>query len=335
MEFWEYDEWLLILLLFGFAFIAGIAILFVVSWLTAWPKRSRSELLRTEQVYDPTGDTDETFDNLLQSSPTDSIRLYTPAKVYLSVVIPAMNERERLPKMLDQCIEYLDNRKLFDEKFTFEVIVVDDGSTDGTADLASKHRGVKVLKLEKNRGKGGAVRAGMLNASGKLILFADADGATEFPDFKNLEDELIRLMGGPPVDESFPGISIGSRAHLEEESKATRPLSRTILMVGFHLLVQLFAVRTVRDTQCGFKLFTRGAVARLFPVLHIERWAFDVELLYLCELWNLPIAEVAVRWREVDGSKITPVWSWIQMGRDLVLIWFRYSVGIWTAKPPK
>lgn len=100
-------------------------------------------------------------------------------------------------------------------------------------------------------------------------------------------------------------------------------------MLGFHLLVWLFTVRTVRDTQCGFKMFTRAAAVKLFTNMHIERWAFDVELLYLAEKFHIPIFEVAVRWHEVDGSKITPFWSWLQMGRDLLLIWFRYLVGIW------
>ncbi|KAK6023682.1 RNA polymerase Rpb3/Rpb11 dimerization domain protein, partial [Ostertagia ostertagi] len=119
-------------------------------------------------------------------------------------------------------------------------------------------------------------------------------------------------------------------AHLEAEATATRSLFRNFLMHGFHWLVYLFSSRTVRDTQCGFKLFTRAAAARVFPVLHVERWAFDVELIYLCELWMIPIVEISVTWHEVEGSKIVPVISWLQMGRDLILIWFRYRFGIWT-----
>ncbi|VDM93616.1 unnamed protein product, partial [Litomosoides sigmodontis] len=118
-------------------------------------------------------------------------------------------------------------------------------------------------------------------------------------------------------------------SHMEKKSMATRSLARTLLMIGFHLIVYIFTVRTVHDTQCGFKLFTRGAASKLFPLLHIERWAFDVELLFLAEQFNIPIREVPVTWHEVDGSKIVPVMSWIQMGRDLILIWFRYRIGVW------
>ncbi|KHJ81719.1 hypothetical protein OESDEN_18593 [Oesophagostomum dentatum] len=119
---------------------------------------------------------------------------------------------------------------------------------------------------------------------------------------------------------------------MEAEAVATRSFFRTMLMHGFHLLVWLFSCRTVRDTQCGFKLFTRASAARVFPVLHVERWAFDVELIYLCELWRIPVLEISVTWHEVEGSKIIPVWSWLQMGRDLILIWFRYKIGVWSDK---
>ncbi|KHJ85835.1 RNA polymerase Rpb3/Rpb11 dimerization domain protein [Oesophagostomum dentatum] len=207
-----------------------------------------------------------------------------------------MNEQERLPKMLDECLEYLMERKKNDDSFSFEVLVVDDGSTDRTADVGVeyglKYDGiVKVLKLERNLGKGGAVRSGVMHSSGKLILFADADGATKFSDVERLEKGLLRMSGGPPVDESFPAVIVGSRAHMEAEAVATRSFFRTMLMHGFHLLVWLFSCRTVRDTQCGFKLFTRASAARVFPVLHVERWAFDVELIYLCELWRIPVLE--------------------------------------------
>jgi dolichyl-phosphate beta-glucosyltransferase len=174
---------------------------------------------------------------------------------------------------------------------------------------------------------GGAVRFGTMHARGQLIMFADADGATRFSDVSKLEDELRRVCGN--IDWTCPSIVVGSRAHLEQRSIATRSLFRTILMVGFHLLVRLFTVRTIRDTQCGFKMFTRAAASQLFTIMHIERWAFDVELLYIAEQLHIPIVEVGVAWNEVDGSKLTPVWSWIEMGRDLLLIWFRYASGIW------
>ncbi|GMS83116.1 hypothetical protein PENTCL1PPCAC_5291, partial [Pristionchus entomophagus] len=178
----------------------------------------------------------------------------------------------------------------------YQVIIVDDGSTDDTANTAAvygrRFEGlVHVLKLDENRCKGGAVRVGVLHARGRLVLFADADGATKFEVRKDLEKSMKRLCGGD-IEYTFPGLVVGSRAHLESESVATRSFFRTILMVGFHSLVWLFAVRTVKDTQCGFKLFTRGAAARIFPVLHVERWAFDVDVLYLAEMLKMRVDEV-------------------------------------------
>lgn len=127
-------------------------------------------------------------------------------------------------------------------------------------------------------------------------------------------------------------IVVGSRAHLQDDAVATRSFFRTFLMYGFHFLVWLFAVRNVRDTQCGFKLLTRRAARVCFGNLHVERWAFDVELLYVAERLDIPVREVAVNWTEIDGSKVTPFWSWLQMGRDLGLIWLRYKLGAWKLK---
>ncbi|KAJ1374233.1 hypothetical protein KIN20_036867 [Parelaphostrongylus tenuis] len=314
--------------------IFGFSSVFLLSALFPWPKRRRRDFLQPVKSYNGEGEAGETLPNLLRDDPKRPT--FTESTVYLSVVVPAMNEQERLPKMLDECFDYLHEREKQDSSFSFEVLVVDDGSTDSTSDIAieygRKHGGgkLKVLKLEQNRGKGGAIRQGVMHSSGKLILFADADGATKFSDVEKLEKGLLRISGGPPMDESFPAVAVGSRAHMEAEAIATRSFFRTILMHGFHVLVWLFSSRTVRDTQCGFKLFTRASAAQIFPVLHVERWAFDVELIYLCELWRIPILEVSVTWHEVEGSKLVPFWSWLQMGRDLILIWFRYRVGIWT-----
>ena len=110
---------------------------------------------------------------------------------------------------------------------------------------------------------------------------------------------------------------------------AERSFFRTVLMKGFHSLVWLFCVRSVRDTQCGYKLFSRSAVKRILPQLHIQRWAFDVELLFIAEALNIKVEEVAIKWEEIGGSKVTPIISWIEMGRDLVLIWLRYTIGYW------
>lgn len=109
----------------------------------------------------------------------------------------------------------------------------------------------------------------MQSSRGRFLLFADADGATKFQDYTKLENSLKTLTKN---DWKTEAIAIGSRAHLEKESTATRSLFRTILMHGFHLLVWLFAVRSIRDTQCGFKLMTRSAARTIFKIMHVERW---------------------------------------------------------------
>ncbi|EDW04060.1 dolichyl-phosphate beta-glucosyltransferase [Drosophila grimshawi] len=254
-----------------------------------------------------------------------------PPTLELSVIVPAYNEEQRLPAMLDECLSFLDEKAARETEFSYEVIIVSDGSSDATVSVALKYSKLhgadkfRVLELVQNRGKGGAVRLGMLSARGRQLLFADADGATKFADYDKLAEALTSLA----PEWRHDGIAIGSRAHLEDESIATRSFFRTILMHGFHTLVWIFAVRSVRDTQCGFKLFTRATARKLFNSLHVQRWAFDVELLYLAERLRLPMVEVAVRWTEIDGSKLSPFWSWLQMGIDLFMIWLRYLIGAW------
>ncbi|XP_011207742.2 dolichyl-phosphate beta-glucosyltransferase [Bactrocera dorsalis] len=309
-----------VILIAGLSLVAGIlAVLFVIQKAITKPfpviKRRKEE----KHFLDPIKIQNVDFPPV-EDAPT----------VHLSVIIPAYNEEQRLPKMLEECMSFLEE-KAKDETFTYEVIVVSDGSSDGTVSLALKYskrytvNKFRVLELLDNRGKGGAVRLGMLSARGRYLLFADADGATKFSDYDKLENNMKSIT----KDWESDGIVVGSRSHLEQDAIASRSLFRTLLMHGFHFLVWLFAVRSIRDTQCGFKLLTRSAAHTLFKNLHVERWAFDVELLYIAERLKMPIAEVAVNWKEIEGSKLTPVWSWIQMGVDLFLIWFRYTIGAW------
>ncbi|XP_072576176.1 dolichyl-phosphate beta-glucosyltransferase isoform X3 [Vulpes vulpes] len=218
----------------------------------------------------------------------------------LSVVVPSYNEEKRLPVMMDEALGYLEKRQKQDPTFTYEVIVVDDGSKDQTS-------------------------KGIFSSRGEKILMADADGATQFPDIEKLEKGLNDLQPWPEQ----MAIACGSRAHLEKESIAQRSYFRTLLMYGFHFLVWFLCVKGIRDTQCGFKLFTREAASRTFSSLHIERWAFDVELLYIAQFFKIPIAEIAVNWTEIEGSKLVPFWSWLQMGKDLLFIRLRYLTGAW------
>ncbi|KAF6083672.1 ALG5 dolichyl-phosphate beta-glucosyltransferase [Phyllostomus discolor] len=228
-----------------------------------------------------------------------------PPSKRLSVVVPSYNEEKRLPVMMDEALGYLEERQ-----------------THGSDK-------VRVVTLVKNRGKGGAVKMGVFSSRGERILMADADGATRFADVEKLEKGLEGLRPWP----DRMAIACGSRAHLQEESIAQRSYFRTLLMYGFHFLVWFLCVRGVRDTQCGFKLLTREAASRTFSSLHVERWAFDVELLYIAQRLRIPIAEVAVAWTEVEGSKLVPFWSWLQMGKDLLLIRLRYVTGAWRLAP--
>ncbi|XP_074995866.1 dolichyl-phosphate beta-glucosyltransferase isoform X1 [Calonectris borealis] len=229
-----------------------------------------------------------------------------PPTKELSVVVPSYNEEERLPLMMDEALDYLEKRQKRDPSFTYEVIVVDDGSKDQTT-------------------------KGVFSSRGKKILMADADGATKFADIEKVEEGLKNLQPWP----NQMAISCGSRAHLEKDSIAKRSYFRTLLMYGFHFLVWFLCVKEIRDTQCGFKLLTREAASRTFSTLHIERWAFDVELLYIAQRLRIPIAEVAVNWTEIEGSKLVPFWSWLQMGRDLLFIRLRYMTGAWQLETRK
>ncbi|XP_050426849.1 dolichyl-phosphate beta-glucosyltransferase [Adelges cooleyi] len=259
--------------------------------------------------------------------------------VDLSVVVPAYNEQDRLRPMLDSCLHYLTTVY----KSTFEVIIVSDGSTDKTCSVAMEYvekygaDRVRLLQLTTNRGKGGAVCLGMQSARGRLLLFADADGATKFEDIVKLEaamDNLIKKSGSDNSD-NVCAVVCGSRAHLEQDAVATRSIFRTVLMHGFHTLVWTFGVRTIRDTQCGFKMFTRPAARVLFSNLHVDRWAFDVEMLFIAEKLNMSLAEVSVNWTEIEGSKIVPVWSWLQMGFDVLTIWIKYRTQFWQIRTEK
>ncbi|KAJ8603541.1 hypothetical protein CTAYLR_004883 [Chrysophaeum taylorii] len=239
-------------------------------------------------------------------------------RVELSVVVPAFNERRRLAKMLREAAEVL--------RGSFEVVVVDDGSEDNTAMVAEEAGAallppgaVRVAKLKTNRGKGGAVREGALRSRGDWILVADADGATRFADYERLR----AIIGNERA------IAVGSRAHLTSEVVAKRSPLRNFLMRGFHVLVAVVGgVRDVRDTQCGFKLFPRAALPAI-AAIHLERWAFDVELLYIAKHLGFRVFEVDVHWSEIPGSKLSILKDSLQMARDIFCFRLAYLAGIW------
>ncbi|KAF0699275.1 Aste57867_10149 [Aphanomyces stellatus] len=267
---------------------------------------------------DPTTSTDIAFPSL-SSSPS----------IYLTIVVPAYNESERILPMLADTVAFMDKRAASDDKFTYEILVVDDCSTDSTVQVVESEINrmgsskLKLLRLDVNRGKGGAVRSGVLRAAGELILMVDADNATEIRDFDKLEAIWTK--------DSYPQgmIVCGSRAHLQEEAMAKRNPIRNILMHGFHWIVSTLCVQQVQDTQCGFKLFDRMAAQLVFPPLHIERWGFDVELLYLAFQRRVSVHEVAVHWQEIPGSKLDVVSATFSMLREMILIPLCYKLGVW------
>merc|ERR1712137_779834 len=250
----------------------------------------------------------------------------------LSVVIPAYNEEERISVMLDETIEYLKGRESGDPEFTWEMIIVDDGSKDQTVRVAQeyvKKHGVdliRVNKLRKNVGKGGAVRRGSLVSRGKYILMADADGATRFSDFGKLENCMHN------IEKNNNGIVVGSRAQYHDDvdsESERRPWYRNISHIVFMLLVDNLCVKGVKDTQCGFKLFSRKVAKEIFLSLHIERWAFDVEVLYIAQRKSYPIGEEIVQWAEIDGSHLSVVSASLQMFKDILRVPLLYRLGYW------
>ncbi|RIB28614.1 glycosyltransferase family 2 protein [Gigaspora rosea] len=254
----------------------------------------------------------------------------------LSVVVPAYNETERLPSMLRETVDYLENKRLKDPIFQYEIIVVDDGSTDGTSKTALKygqtnsHVDLKVLTLEKNRNKGGAVTQGILSSRGKTILFADADGATKFSDHETLERRLLEV-----VDNNGFGVAIGSRAHLvNTEVVVKRSFIRNFLMHSFHKVLYILGIRAIKDTQCGFKLFTRKSASYIFHNMHVEGWIFDIEVLLIAQYFNMPIVEVPVTWHEIDGSKMSLIKDSIRMAIDLLTIRLCYLSRYWNIREP-
>jgi len=208
-----------------------------------------------------------------------------------SVVIPAFNEAHRLPPFLEKVVAYFEGR---DEPY--EVIVVDDGSTDGTAELVEARdlATVRVLRLLANAGKGSAVRAGMLAARGAYRLFADADGATPIEELKRLEPVLVAgadvVIGSRVLVD--PGVSVTTRSHRVAAGRL------------FNWLVARMGLRGIADSQCGFKAFTAPAAARLFDGLATEGFGFDVELLLRARAAGCRIVEVPVNWADQAGSKV-------------------------------
>ncbi|CAI9768301.1 unnamed protein product [Fraxinus pennsylvanica] len=286
------------------------------------------------------------FEDPNSLKPVPCPQILDPAEKYISLIIPAYNEEHRLPGALDETLNYLQQRAEKDKTFSYEVVIVDDGSVDGTKQVAFDFvkrytvENVRVILLGRNHGKGEAIRKGMLHSRGELLLMLDADGATKVSDLEKLENQIHavakkeRKFGDSVASDStlrisdVPIVAFGSRAHLEEKALATRKWYRNFLMKGFHVVVLLAAGSGIRDTQCGFKMFTRAAARKLFTNIRLKRWCFDVEVVYLCKWFRIPMIEISVNWTEIPGSKVNLL-SIPNMLWEMALMSLGYRSGIW------
>ncbi len=217
----------------------------------------------------------------------------------ISIVIPAYNEEARLPNTLRRVIDYLNRTG-----WTFwEILIVDDGSTDGTVARAEEfarahrdaHSGIQVLHNPGNRGKGFAVRNGMLKARGEWTLFTDADLSAPI-------EELDKLWNA--VDRTDAGGAIGSRALDRSLIEKHQPFYRETLGKFFNLTMRAIVRLNFADTQCGFKLFESRIAREIFSRQRLDRFGFDVEVLFIARKLGLRILEIPERWSDAEGSKV-------------------------------
>ena len=215
---------------------------------------------------------------------------------FLSIIIPAYNESERIPKTL------LDiDHRLSDVSFDYEIIVVNDGSKDNTAEVVNgMMKMVKKIKLidnKENKGKGGVVKQGMLLANGDFRLFMDADNSTSIDQFMN----MIPFLSGN--GERYD-VVIGSRALKESTLDPSQPIYRKIPGKLGNLFIQIFLLWGISDTQCGFKAFRKDAAINVFSISKIKGWGFDVEILDLAKKLGYKIKEIPVHWVNDERSNI-------------------------------
>jgi glycosyltransferase involved in cell wall biosynthesis len=224
-----------------------------------------------------------------------------------SFILPAYNERERLGESVPKVVAYIRQRAL-----RAEIIVVNDGSTDGTSDavrrFAAADPSIKLLENPGNRGKGYSVRNAMLHAKGGIALFTDADLSSPISE----ADKLFAALA-----QGFD-LAIGSRWLQRELQTGRQPFYRQLYGRLFNLGLRIVLGLRYRDTQCGFKAFNRLAMETIFTRQRIERWGFDPELLFLADKFKLRTAEVPVEWAHDHRSKINPLRDGLRMGMEVL-----------------
>ena len=250
----------------------------------------------------------------LHSDPDWDYAVDTSERPHLSVIIPAFNESERIVSTLNETVAYLNA-----QTYSWEILVVDDGSADDTAGLVSRAAqntdGIRLLRRE-HFGKGWAVRAGMLEARGRYRFMCDADLAMPI---EWLDRFMEKMDAG--VD-----IVIGSR-EIAGARRLDEPLHRHVMGRVFNWVIRAVAVRGFQDTQCGFKCFSEDAANRLFSRQYTKRMGFDVEILYLALKMGYSVVEMPVEWHYQTGSKVRPGVDTIDMVKDTFLIRLRDILG--------
>jgi dolichyl-phosphate beta-glucosyltransferase len=230
----------------------------------------------------------------------------------LSVVIPAFNEEQRLPRTIEQIERYLDGKQV-----SYELILVDDGSTDATrhvmAAAAARNEKVRVEALPANRGKGRALATGVALARGDEVLVTDADLSTPIEELEKLEAAL----------KNGAGVAIGSRSVKGSRVEVHQPVYRVLMGKAFNLIVQLVLLPGIWDTQCGFKLFRADVAHDVFAALTTDGFGYDPEALYLAKRRGVRIAEVPVVWRNSAPTKVMAIRSSLDMFKHVVRVRFR------------
>ncbi len=241
----------------------------------------------------------------------------------LSIVFPAYNEANRLPRTLEQVFDWSSRSGR-----SVEILVVDDGSTDAMLSalepFSSAHDNLRIVSYSPNRGKGFALRTGIREARGTFVLMSDADLSTPIEDVESL---FARML------EDDLDICIGSRALPDSEVVVPQAKLRQLSGKMYNRLLRAFLLDGFQDTQCGFKLFRRASILPMLDVLRIDRFGFDVEILFVARLWGLSIAEVPVRWYNSADSRVSFTRDATRMFFEIFQIRLNHRRGLYK-KPP-